>query len=263
MMKGRGVVWVVAIAAVLALPAARVHGDPVQTGHFWAVMGGDEDNWNEFVEGGGDGFVWVGPTGTGVQSMQPAPVWKWYDWNRADTQSDAYGYQIPQISKPGWVNQWWYDHPYDPTRWKRIGLDFWYQALVAGIPGSLDLTINWSTPEWSELGLTTPPDRNDSGDPDFVPYIGRQTIQLLGIQQGAGPQHFVGSFDLRDFDVFYNPEWISVDLAGYNFLVSSQQEPGAITHECLSQDIPEPATLALACMALAGLGRYVRRRRYA
>ena len=51
------------------------------------------------------------------------------------------------------------------------------------------------------------------------------------------------------FNDDFNPEWISVDVRGYNVLVE-----GEITHEFLPKsEIPEPATISLMGLSLLGL----------
>ena len=269
MMKKRTLGWFLWGVAVgfLALPITVASGS-VSTGHFWATMGGSQTgDWNHLLEGGGDGYSWPLPPPLAPQSLQPPPpMWKFYAWNQANPQTDAYGNQIPQVNQAGWLNQWWYDDPYNPERYKRIDLSFWYKILNPAMgPGSIDFTVNWSTPAYSALGRTTPPDQNSNPQDPAELWVGRTSVHMFPVGVGdMNPIYWTGSFDLRNppFNIPYNPEWISVDLGGYNFLVSSQAEPGSIIHQCLPYDevIPEPATLALLSLGVAGIGAYIRRR---
>jgi hypothetical protein len=231
--------------------------DPVRKyGSFWIQMGGEPGIWNEVLAGGGDGY----PSEPGL------PGGEWYAYENpfyepgstpppgeAPTPASMQG---PMYWIPGWVNEWWWDHPYDPDRWKEVHLNFDYRLTDVNLPGRLEIVINWTTPEWTDPD--DPPMTNDQ--------IGRQLVRSIDIPAGQDPTgapfiyNFDEIFDLRDWDINYNPEWISVDVAGWNFWIT-QQEPGSITHACV--DVPEPVSMALLVSGLTGLGVYVRRRRRA
>jgi len=122
----------------------------------------------------------------------------------------------------GWINEWFYDHPFDPTRGKIIHIEFDWMSYQAGLPTTIVAAINWSTPAWSQLGYgpTMPP------LPSYPPeelYIARAGI--LSYNGGyATMQHFS-----HDFIIWpYNPEWISIDVRGSNFIVQN----GVVTHDC-------------------------------
>ena len=233
--------WCVCALAVVALAVPAI-GSP-KIGHFWAEYGSDTmPPEQRLIEGGGDGYRT--PAGGGP--------WFWYPNNPTSP-----GVQ-PTQPVPGWHNQWWYDDPYDPTRYKVVTLDFDAVLAHPGAPGWLDVWVNWSLPGWSDdivnpEHATRPPLPGPEGQ-----YVGQQLIKQIPVLSPV-PQHFRPTFDLRDFDIPYNPEWVSVDVIGVNALLSSQGKPGSIEHECLA--IPEPATIGLIVLGATGLAGYVRRRR--
>ena len=155
----------------------------------------------------------------------------------------------------GWSNQWFYDDPPDPTRWKRISYDIHLrkEVQVPNYPIDVEVAINWSTIDYPESGPT--------GTPPIPPltmleedlYIARKLIfsgPVIG--SGADEVHLFDTFDIPDF----NPEWVSIDvrLVGPDAPMQVHFD-GTIEHECL----PEPATLSL--LALGGLVVLRRKRR--
>ena len=121
-----------------------------------------------------------------------------------------------------WWNIWFYDHPFDSARYKYVTIEFDAFMIEPGLPAFLELAVNWSTDLWS---LDQPP--SDSTPPlpgeDEALYIGRATLFMEEYFEG----HYVVSFTIPD----YNPEWVSVDVRGFNFDIPM----GLITHECIGQ----------------------------
>jgi hypothetical protein len=118
-----------------------------------------------------------------------------------------------------WWNVWFYDHPYDPARYKTIHIEFIAFPYVPG-PAWLELAVNWSTDLWS---IEQPP--GDSAPPlpgvDEDLYIGREILFASDFFEGA----YAVDFTIPD----YNPEWISIDVRGFNFFIES----GWIQHACV------------------------------
>jgi hypothetical protein len=201
---------IIALAALLAFVVTPAVADPV-TDTFNVTF-----SWEgEFLEGGGSGYndgEWYGYDGS------------WF----------AYA-------------QWFYNAPYDPDRWKTIHVEF--DAGWEG-PGegeaSIEYFVNWSTPEWSALGHDYPPYSIDyeppGGNWDYI-AISPPSGWIDIPQEGS---HLVFDWTIPD----YNPEWVSIDIYGYNIVVTN----GVIVHEC----VPEPSALAL--LALGGLAVLRRRR---
>ena len=153
------------------------------------------------------------------------------------------------LYESGWINEWFYNGPFDPNRWKHIEGCVDIAPIDGQAPYAVDFVINWATPEWHYdfPGITEPP-LPGMFDPALEDlYIGRElilefnsdTMPLPGIPLDYG-------FDIMSF----NPEWISIDVMGYNVSVT-----GTIMHQC----IPEPATMSL--LALGGLAVLARRRK--
>lgn len=169
-----------------------------------------------------DNGIWPGstPGGTG--------------WNN--------GQWVPYPS--GWWNQWFYNDPPDPTRWKEIDYSINVSADVG--PGSeLMIAINWSTMEYPE----------NPNQPPIPPIDEALTIYRETIYQGPADnpmfsEPLTGHITIRD----YNPEWVSIDVQGYLGVNGGAQISGWIDHEC----IPEPMTLSL--LALGGVAVLIRRR---
>ena len=125
-----------------------------------------------------------------------------------------------------WWNQWWFDHPYDDTRLKVVGIEFDVVTLVSGQPANLELTVNWSTDAW--LPGTPNPPLPPITLPEEELYIGR-VLPPSVVAVTDEVVHYVLYFDLRD----YNPEWVSVDVRGENFVITN----GFIRHDCVQQSL--------------------------
>ena len=212
------------VLGFLVAPSAAVE----KTGLFWAEIIGTPTHWNEQVVGGGTGYTSSGP-------------WYWYPAPAGTIQSDIWG-NVNLV--PGWHNQWYYDDPLDLTRWKEVTLSFNMSQIDPTQNGGAIVVINWSTDLWSNE--VAPPMSNTNEQGNLL--IGREEVKELWIPANdplGGSYHFQGTFDLRDWGVNYNPVWISIDVIGYNVLLSSQTNPGSIIHEC----VPEPSTLILLLMS--------------
>ncbi len=169
---------------LLALFAFLVMADSI-TDYFWVTV-----STGVVLEGGGSGF------------------------------NDGEWYDYPSL----WINQWYYDHPYDPTRGKIIQVEFDYVTWDTTCVSDITVAINWSTPEWSELahGDTLPPLPDEVGEDEEL-YIERHIV-LDECAKFTEVQHFEFYYEITD----YNPEWVSIDVRGCNFEITN----GVLEHEC-------------------------------
>ncbi len=121
-----------------------------------------------------------------------------------------------------WINQWFYDHPFDPNRSKIIHVEFDWVALDPLCPTSITVALNWSTPEWSALGYGT-------AQPPLPGFDEALYISRASILNECGTFPLVQHFE-RDFIIYcYNPEWVSIDVMGCNFVISN----GVLVHDCV------------------------------
>lgn len=152
------------------------------------------------------------------------------------------------LYETGWINEWFFNGPFDPERYKHI--EGCVQINPIGVDYAVDFVINWATPEWhlDRPGWPAPPLPWDFPPEMEELYIGRELIysfdSTAGLVLPGDPLVF--AFDIMSF----NPEWISIDVMGYNVAIT-----GSIMHQCL----PEPATMSL--LALGGLAVLARRRK--
>jgi len=119
-----------------------------------------------------------------------------------------------------WWNVWFYDHPFDENRYKMGYIEFEAFPYEAG-PSWMQVAVNWSTDTWAQdfPDTNSPPLPGTNEDL----YIGRQILYET---------EFPGGFNRFDFVIpEYNPEWVSVDVRGYNFVIPQ----GIIEHECVGQ----------------------------
>ncbi len=129
----------------------------------------------------------------------------------------------------GWWNIWFYDHPLDYDRIKDIRIEYSVRPLEPENPEMYaEVTPNWATDLWTLEGPAPerpplPGDFDYTATPPTPPeaeWIGRGDPP--DIWQSEMPE---ASYRWRIPD--YNPEWVSVDINGFNVWVE-----GTIYHTC-------------------------------
>lgn len=154
----------------------------------------------------------------------------------------------------GWWNEWFYNAPFDPTRWKIIDVGFTLTPSFQDggqIPSWAVVTINWATPEWSALQNGRPPLPVDVVELPWLEdkYIARAPALFADELVDVGP---AGIYIEDHLEILpFNPEWVSIDIKGQNFQIE-----GWIEHVC----VPIPSTLLLLGSGVFGLALWRRRR---
>ena len=142
-----------------------------------------------------------------------------------------------------WLNQWFYNGPYNPNKKKVIDLSMTIKLRPGAQRGFVQIAYNWSTPEWSNKGQDHPPLPEDVPDESTEnEYIRRNkffkgTLRNYiffrgGSATSSGIINIKNHYEITD----YNPEWISIDIKGYNFVITD----GCIKHECVPKDSTQP-----------------------
>ena len=207
------------ISAVVADPTETQWGWKNSEDHFlddavWAFWG--ELNWIDIWEPSEPlmNLFWVAvdPGGMLIPPMSGGT-------NYYDDGTSINGWYFYEPTE--WWNIWFYDHPFDSLRKKVVHTEFDVFELEPGPPSWLTFAVNWSTDLWS---IDQPP--ADSAPPlPGVPeelYIGRDILYDGPVEPG----HHVFDWEWPD----YNPEWISIDVMGYNFVIP--EGAGWIEHDC-------------------------------
>ena len=137
-----------------------------------------------------------------------------YLWGYGDGYGDNW-YYYPNTE---WWNIWFFDHPFDTTRYKEIEISFYAYPYNPQFPTWLEFAVNWSTDWWTDEGVPPLPGADEELE------IGRYSFFADSIYQGWHEYSFL----IPD----YNPVWVSIDVRGYNFIDTA----GIITHTCLPKD---------------------------
>jgi hypothetical protein len=141
-----------------------------------------------------------------------------------------------------WWNIWFYDHPYSKDRYTVVNITFDVTKFSPTDAASVEVAINWATPEWSLEGnppgyARRPPITPLSGEEEDL-YIGRNQLLFMD-NESFTPGTYSFPFTFPDF----NPEWISIDVRGYNFRIGVSE---AGTTEHISFPKQEPQSLDLS-----------------
>lgn len=191
--------------------------------------------------------------------------------NHGEIAANGTGYNsawFTYVSK--WMNAWFYAGQYDPDRYLNAHIEFDLMGIPTDIPeypedfGHLIVGVNWAKPAWSALGQNHPPlpsdftySESETPDETETVYIFRQELlNELNHPEWFGPEHADGtrgdfipvpggrhfSFDVTVSD--YNPEWISVDVVGNDYVIAN----GSICYSCLPA--PDSSTLPLGVALL-------------
>ncbi len=213
-MRKTTLISVCLLAVALATPALEGSSEPISE-EFWIEVGGHEWNWNDVIDGGGDGF----------RLLCSTTPWIWCP-------SDLLGQQDPWHHlnpEPGWQRQWFYNGPYDPLWGTIVDVSFTYNRTDGGDlgedPGYAQISINYATADWADWRV--PP----VGGSDEA-YIEHITIGTP-VMWTDDPNGFSEQYDLRDFGVDFNPLWVSIEVAGYNFEIAE----GVLIHESVPEHI--------------------------
>ncbi len=218
----------------------------------------------ELVGGGGSGYI------------DPQTGSPWILYNQVPSVAEGLEGPIAASAPPvQWWNQWYYDHPPTWERWKEIWLDFDFLPVDPAEPITLYVTLNWSTMcypptgpggappmPWEEEFIQRPgpimieTEQDPSSgvwELNVAPYVdplGNPYQWAVVMDTSDQHGHVNWWYKIPDF----NPEWVSVDVWGYNVGIVN----GEIRHECL---IPEPLTISLLGLGVAGLC-VARKRKY-
>jgi hypothetical protein len=144
-----------------------------------------------------------------------------------------------------WWNQWFYDDPPDPKRYKVIDYTLSLDPQAPGTVTFLDIAINWSTLDFPISGPDGAPPM-----PDQERYIERGVIFSGGVNSTTVLD---GHFIIPDF----NPEWVSIDIRYVEGQAPIAVSSSHFVHEC----VPEPSTFVLLAAAALGMGIFAWRRR--
>ena len=145
--------------------------------------------------------------------------------------NDGQFYYYPNTN---WWNVWWYDHPIRTNRMKYILRPVMnISPRLTSLNSSVEIVYTYSTPQWySWVTAPRPPLPSD------VPTLTQENLMIQ-----RSPSLFSYSGEITSpipvplttpyILPYYNPEWMSVDIRGYNFYLS-----GLLNHVCFRPATP-------------------------
>lgn len=200
--------------------------------------------------------VRVGIFDVNVDSMYQDPNW---DPAANDGYENTW-FEYPQPGgDPSWWNQWWYNDPLLIPGGKWVDIAFHWEPINWDEETYLEVTINWTTPQWNydfgtgpDMGTATPPIPGMGYDPEM--YIERLSdYQAMYPEQDytwiieGAPGEEGDFYKFVWLPIDYNPEWVSIDIRGENISILG----GVIQHQCTP--VPIPGGILLLGSGLAGL----------
>ncbi len=146
----------------------------------------------------------------------------WYrivlDSNGRYTSGDGQGYEAGTwYSYPatGWYRQWFYNQPYDATGKGHLQYDVYVRALDTTKPTTIEINVNWTTPQWSQSHAKQPPLPKDASTSlQEAQYMLSRGLYRID-NQSIKPTTQSFTFTVEQ----YNPEWVSIDIRGRNACV--------------------------------------------
>ncbi len=131
-------------------------------------------------------------------------------------------YEYPNYN---WWNVWFYDHPVATDRRKVITGIMMVLPRIPDLPSYVEIVYNWSTPAWPGWPeIVRPPLPQDVIDPLYETSVIQRSDPIF-IWQGNifEPIAVTVPYEILQ----YNPEWLSIDIRGYNFVLQ-----GDLQHVC-------------------------------
>jgi hypothetical protein len=237
-----GTIYWLNVSAVIEDPTATQWGWKSTLDHWnddavWAFWG--DLNWQEIYEPGDAVFsqFWMALDATG-QIVPPLSG----GITPFDDGTGINGWYFYPDVEPPFYNIWFYDHPFDPERIKTAHIEFDLFPFEPG-PAYLVFVVNYTTDLF-------PPGNPEPPLPGSPPeWTGRDTLWIFEGEEG----HFIFDWTLPD----YNPEWVSIDVWGWNYIIP--EGSAFIEHRCrpsldLSFVITTEALEGACCYDPAGGG---------
>ena len=146
---------------------------------------------------------------------------------------------------PSWYNIWFYDGVMDENKVKLVRMGFWVQRLNNDLDAGINFVVNWSNAQWQDPGYPGPGQES---------YIMRSPINEPVTVNPFDPGSPNGQWiELEYLIPDLNPEWVSVDIWGYNIVIPNMEitppdnsplrnwwvanpgPGGIIVHDCLPE----------------------------
>ncbi len=177
---------------VLAVLTLAVSSAEARTDIFFTAIGPN----NEFLDGGGSGY------GDGEWHFYPNTAW----WS-----------------------EWFYSGPYTPRLKQQLDVSLTIEPLQADQPCLVQIAYKWTTSGWSQMGMNRPPLLADViTAADEAKFTQRRMFFSSRFPAGSKPITFKRHLEIP----YYNPEWVSIEVRGRNFLILD----GSVDHGGVPRD---------------------------
>ena len=125
-------------------------------------------------------------------------------------------YEYPNY---GWWNVWLYDHPFDNSRSKYVRMELDVMPMNPDFPMDVTVVYNWSTGNWTGWPeVDRPPLPLDVIDPIIEDQLIVRSDPIYEYQGVFAQRELIVNEFVIDG---YNPEWLSIDVMGSNFVMNA------------------------------------------